>query len=155
MRMSNPHEIPKRLREVEARTEFLERFASADENTLPIEDPEARFPAGPFTTALAVDNRANGAGRLQPGQSGWWPLWGPHALDIASGDRLMTGYKDDDGIIRHNEYEVVELAPWGDLRDSCRVRFLTTAGQYRSVGMLQPMQLLRPGTHNTLSRHCR
>jgi hypothetical protein len=113
---------------------------------------EYRFPAGPVTTALDWDRPEGGR---EPGTEGYWEVWGARAIDIQPGDLVMSGYKDDDGINRHNEYEVVEMSSWGDLRDSCRVRFLTSTGQLRSVGMLQPMALVRKGTHATLSRSVR
>ena len=106
-------------------------------------------PQGPFSTKLVPG--------LQPGTEGYWTVHGARAYDIEPGDLVMSGWKDEDDpdIKRHAEYEVVELAPWGDLRDSCRVRFLTTAGQFRSVGMLQPMVLLRHGSHGTLAASVR
>jgi hypothetical protein len=106
-----------------------------------------RFPAGPVTTALDVDQ----AGCLEPGTEGWWPVEGARAVDIRPGDRVMKGWADDDGIKRHAEFEAVDFAPYGNLMDSCRVRFTTTTGQLASVGMLQPMALLRRGTHRTLA----
>jgi hypothetical protein len=111
-------------------------------------DTDYRFPAGPVTTMLDVVQ----GGRIEPGTEGYWPVYGARALDIEPGDLVMSGWKDEDdpAIKRHAEYEVVDMSSFGDLRDSCRVRFLTTAGQLRSVGMLQPMVLLRRGTHSTL-----
>ena len=114
-------------------------------------DHEARFPAGPVTTALDVENHTETAAVLQPGEFGWWKVWGARAMDIRPGDRVMKGWADGDGVKRHAEFEVVELAPWGDRRDDCRVRFLASTGLYTSVGMLQPMALIRQGDHNTLA----
>lgn len=108
-----------------------------------------RFPAGPVTTAL--DWGRNPDERLEPGSPGYWRVYGARADDIRPGDLVMSGWADDDGIKRHAEYDVVDLAPWGDLRDSLRVRFLTTTGQHASVGRMQPMALLRQGTHGTLA----
>lgn len=113
-----------------------------------------------------VTARLDDQGSLEPGTPGYWEVWGASARDIRPGDLVMSGWKDrdDPSVIHHAEYEVAEMAPWGmstvrpgepDLRDSCRVRFLTTAGTFASVGMLQPLALLRPGTHNTLSDYAR
>lgn len=115
------------------------------------QDLDFRFPGGPVTTALDFDQ----ASGLEPGTEGWWPVMAARAFDIQPGDRVLKGWADDDGIKRHAEFEVVEPAPWGDLRDSCRARFLTTTGQFASVGMLQPMALLRKGTHRTLAASIR
>jgi hypothetical protein len=123
-------------------------------------------PFGPFTTKLAEQEQASKTGALQPGDQGYWRVWGACARDIQPGDLVLMRWSGDGeaerGIHHFDEYEVVEMAPWPlredgreDLRNMCRVRFLTTAGTYASVGMLQVMELVRPGTHNYLGEYVR
>jgi hypothetical protein len=109
-----------------------------------------KAPYRPVTGALDEQ------GRLEPGTEGWWRVWGASARDIRPGDLVMTGWRNSDGSSGHGEHTAGEPAPWGDLRDSCRVRFTdAVTGELFSVGMLQPMALLRRGTHNTLSDYVR
>jgi hypothetical protein len=104
-------------------------------------------------------SRLESQGTLKPGDEGYWRVWGSHALDIKPGDLILCAWKDSDNpaVIHHAEYEVVQLAPWPDkpIMNGCRVRFLATNGEYESVGMLQPMELYRPGTGNYLSDYAR
>lgn len=102
---------------------------------------------GPVTAALAQQ------GKLEPGTPGWWQVWGARAVDIRPGDLVLAGWRDDAGETNYREYEVAEMAPWGgdDRRDLLRVRFLTSFGTFASVGILQPMQLLRYGTRHMLA----
>lgn len=112
-----------------------------------VEHPVYRFPAGPVTTMLDVVQ-----GPLRPGEDGYWPVHGARAWDIKPGDLVMSGWKDEDGISRHAEYEVAEMASFtAPTMNTIRVGFIATTGQFASVGMMQPMVLLRWGTHRTLS----
>ena len=114
---------------------------------------------GPVSALLAKQEaeHADTDGRLQPGMPGYWPIWGARAYDIRPGDLVMTKADDDDddetGFGGYHEFIVGEPAPWGDLRDSCRARFVNTAeaGGFFSVGMLQPCQLWRQDTRNRLA----
>jgi hypothetical protein len=110
--------------------------------------PEYCFPAGPVFTALDFGRTAP----RQPGEPGYWRVHGARAYDIRVGDLVLTGWDDDDGIRRHGDYEVAAFAPRGDdLHDQIRPRFLATNGEWFSVGALQPIGLLRAGTHGTLA----
>ena len=91
----------------------------------------------PLTDALDAQ------GILQPGEQGWWRVYGARAEDILPGDLVMI--KDD-------EFQVAERAPWGNRWDTLRVRFRTAAGELRTVGMLQPVEVVRRGTHCTLAQ---
>ncbi len=107
---------------------------------------------GPFSARL------DGQGPLEPGQRGYWTVAGARAMDIRPGDLVLSAWKDrdDPSVIHHAEYEVTEMAGFKDpMMDTVRVGFITTTGQFASVGMLQPMALARPGTHRTLSDYVR
>ena len=126
---------------------------------------EGLGPSGPFMTKLEAQ------GDLKPGDQGYWEVWGARAMDIRPGDLVLMRWSQDDeakrGVHHFAEYEVLEMAPHPpredgreDLRNSCRVRFLTTSSTpdrpvYGSVGMLQVMKLVRPGTHHTLGDYVR
>ena len=107
---------------------------------------------GPFTSRL------DDQGGLEPGMPGYWKVWGATARDIRPGDLVLAGWKDrdDPDVIHHAEYEVAEMASFdAPTMNTIRVGFITTAGTFASVGMLQPMALLRHGTHNMLSDYAR
>ncbi len=104
-------------------------------------------PHGPLTTILDEQ------GAMEPQNPGFWEHWGAHAYEIRAGDMIMIRYRGED--IRR-EYEVKELAPYGDsVRDLCGTRFLATSGEYVWVGALQKFVLFRRGTHHTLSDYVR
>jgi hypothetical protein len=108
---------------------------------------------GPFTARL------NGQD-LKPGDEGYWKVWGACAMDIQPGDLVMSGWKDEDytanGIIRHAEYEVAEMASFtAPTMNTLRVGFIDTTGKFASVGMLQPCAIVRWGTGNFLSDYAR
>lgn len=115
-------------------------------------------PHGPVTQRLYDQEDTNGT--LKAGDEGWWRVWGSCALDIRPGDLVMSGWKDSDhannGIIHHAEYEVVEMASFdAPTMNSIRVGFINTTGKFASVGMMQPMELLRWGTGAVLGDHVR
>jgi hypothetical protein len=115
-------------------------------------------PYGPVTQRLYDQEDANGT--LKAGDEGWWRVWGSCARDIRPGDLVMAGWKDKDhannGVIHHAEYEVVEMALFdAPTMNSIRVGFITTTGKFASVGMMQPMELLRWGTGAILGDHVR
>jgi hypothetical protein len=97
--------------------------------------------ATPIATALDAQ------GILQPGQEGYWQVWGARASDIRHADLVMV--KGRDGQVR--EYAVAEPAPWGDIRDIAYPRFRDESGELFSVGALQPVVVLRRGTRHTLA----
>ena len=97
----------------------------------------------PMTAALDAQ------GALEPGTEGYWQVWGARTQDIQPGDLVMIRYEDT-GI---SEFEVAELAPRGDgdLRDTIRPRFRAATGELFHVGALQPVVVMRKGTHHTLA----
>jgi hypothetical protein len=111
---------------------------------------------GPVTARLDAQD-PDGEG-LKPGTPGYWSVWGARAMDIRPGDLVMSGWKDSDdpSVIHHAEYEVAEMAGFKDpMMDTVRVGFIATTGKFASVGMMQPMKLVRRGTHCTLSDYVR
>ena len=77
-------------------------------------------------------------GELQPGDQGYWKVWGARPNDIRVGDIVMTDGSED---------QVAEI----DRSDIVRVRIVTTTGDRFSLGALCPVIVLRWGTHNTLA----
>jgi len=110
---------------------------------------------GPFTARLDDQERAGG---VEPGTEGYWQVWGACARDIRPGDLVLCGWKDRDNpdIIHHAEYEVTEMASFdAPTMNTIRVGFITTTGRFASVGMLQPVALVRRGTHHVLGDYVR
>lgn len=98
----------------------------------------------PLTDAL------NEQGVLQPGDSGYWKLWGACVMDIETGDLVMCKGASGGSF---DQFEITEvLSPReGYLTDLCRRRFRDAEGEIFSLGMLCPVIVLRKGTHNMLS----
>lgn len=98
---------------------------------------------------------------LQPGQDGYWRVWGASVRDVQAGDIVLLKYADGEAC----EYEVDAYAPRGNdhdtvtqafrgvgnLNDQIRPRFRATDGELFTIGALQPMALIRKSTHNILS----
>lgn len=83
--------------------------------------------------------------RLQPGQPGWWRVFGARAQDIRPGDRVV--WLGRDGI---RDETAVERVPYGDLLwDRMRYRFRPLEGPLFNIGALQPVVVLRWGTRHT------
>ena len=113
----------------------------------------------------------NTQGRLEPGDEGYWRVWGASVRDIQPGDIVVLRYADGEAC----EYEVGEYAPrearevdgrpntaiddmmarghtgGGISMDQIRPRWRATDGELFTVGALQPIGLLRKSTHNVLS----
>jgi hypothetical protein len=106
----------------------------------------------PATDAL------NAQGTLEPGTEGYWRVWGATVFDVKPGDLVMVGWRDDNGETGIDEWEVAASAPRGEgheLHDQIRPRFTSPAGDYFSIGALQPIHLLRRGRHHVLGDHVR
>jgi hypothetical protein len=138
----------------------------------PSESESESTEPGPLTVALEAQ------GSLQPGQEGWWKVWGASVRDVQPGDIVMLKYADDAPGQVH-EYEVEAYAPrvsrivdgrsntphddmmarghtgGGVSYDQLRPRFRAKSGELFSIGGLQPIVLVRKGTHNFLSDYVR
>ncbi len=112
---------------------------------------------------------------LQPGEDGYWQVWGASIRDIQPGDLVMLKYSDGET----GMYEVEAYAPrearvidgrpntaFDDMMarghtgeglsyDQLRPRFKATDGELFSIGAMQPFALLRKSTHNILSDYVR
>ena len=113
-------------------------------------------PMGPHGPVMQRLYDQEDAGDVKPGDKGWWRVWGARAFDIRPGDLVMSGWKDDgeDGeiIMRHAEYEVMEMASFTQkTMNTLRVGFIASNGKFGSVGMMQPMQLVRWTDGNKLA----
>jgi len=103
-------------------------------------------------------------GVLQPSQPGYWQIWGATARDIRPGDLLMVRWEDKGSgpnpsppIVTIGEYEVdtINFDPFWCPRVVSTPTDDHPEGEVFRVGALQKITLLRKGTHNTLSPHCR
>ncbi len=79
--------------------------------------------------------------RLQPGEPGWWQVWGASVPDIRPGDYVLT---------KVEEFYVQDTFVPEGLRAYTSLG-LVTDGERSVIGRLCPIVLLRPGTRNTLS----
>lgn len=117
----------------------------------------------------------NAQGRLEPGEEGYWKVWGASIRDIQRGDLVILKRATEDGKGEVCEYEVGEYAPrevrvtagrpntayddmtgrghtgGGVKMDQIRPRWRATDGELFTVGAMQPIGLLRKSTHNILS----
>lgn len=111
----------------------------------------------PFTDALEAQ------GTLTPGTEGYWQVWGASVRDVRAGDLVLLKYADYPEPL---EYEVAAYDPrvadhdspadavagrGSSLADQIRPRFKTPLDETFTIGALQPVVLLRKGTHNMLS----
>jgi hypothetical protein len=110
-------------------------------------------PMGPHGAVMQrLYDQEDEHGTLKPGQEGWWPVWGARAVDIRPGDLVLSGWKDENNVIHHAEYEVAEMASFtAPTMNSIRVGFIDSTGKFGSVGMLQTMKLFRRATGNKLA----
>lgn len=80
---------------------------------------------------------------LQPGEAGWWKVWGASPRDIRAGDIVITTsetfYVDD-----------VYIAKAAPMRIG-----IVVDGEHQTIGALCPIVLVRQGTKNTLSESVR
>jgi hypothetical protein len=79
---------------------------------------------------------------LQPGESGWWKVWGARARDIRPGDYVLTA---DEEFYVQDTFAAKSIVRLGIVCD----------GERSTIGMLCPVVILRPGTHHTLSESAR
>jgi hypothetical protein len=99
----------------------------------------------PVTRALDAQ------GTLQPGQDGYWRVWGATVGDIQAADLIMV--KPKDGEI--TEHEVAEIVPEEGILAAMYLRFIDGIGEDVRIGRLCPVVVLRKGTHRTLARSVR
>lgn len=83
-------------------------------------------------------------GVLQPGDEGFWPVWGATPQDIRAGDYVITAGGD--------EFYVQET--YRSNAAPLRVGFVVD-GEKESIGALCRIAILRPGTKNTLGDYVR
>ena len=93
-----------------------------------------------------ITNTLDAQGVLQPGEEGYWKIWGAHARDVQVGDLLMVRWNKADGSHEIGEYEIAELLD----DEVIAPKFRATDGRTFRIGALQKIVLLRKGTHHTL-----
>jgi hypothetical protein len=81
--------------------------------------------------------------RLQPGQEGWWRVWGAKTWDVKVGDIIVTS--EEEGLVFD---EVTELSI-----EPTRLKYVNQDGKTWTIGHAsrQNWFLYRKGTHNTLA----
>lgn len=77
---------------------------------------------------------------LQPGEPGWWEVWGASPQDIRPGDLVLL--KGGDSIFVQDTF----LAKAHPIRVG-----LISDGEKCTLGVLCPIALIRQGTRNTLA----
>lgn len=105
-----------------------------------------------------VEQLLEDQGALEPGQDGYWKVFGAMAYDVQQGDLVMVGWKDrETGETGVDQYQVAALAPREDqpFMDQVRPRFRSPSGEFFTIGALQPIQLVRWGTHHVLAKSVR
>lgn len=82
---------------------------------------------------------------LDPGQDGWWKVWGASPQDIRAGDLVFTRGEADGDVDSFFVQETFtsKAAPM-------RVGIVVD-GRQQSIGALAPIVLVRRGTKNTLA----
>lgn len=96
----------------------------------------------PTTTAQA-QAEFEAQPRLQPGEAGWWKVWGASVRDIRAGDLVL--YKRD-GVVTFAYIQETYESPAAPLRFG-----FVEDGVRFSLGALVPVVVVRPGTKNTLA----
>ena len=84
---------------------------------------------------------------LQPGEPGWWKVWGASPRDIRAGDIVIA---KTDGRVETFYVENTFLAKTHPIRIGMVVN-----GEQCTIGVLAPIALVRQGTKNMLSDYVR
>ena len=90
---------------------------------------------------MSITEMIENQGTLEPGQSGYWKVWGARPRHIRKGDIILT---DSNG-----PFEMVEDTFMAKAFP-CRVG-LVIGGERLTLGALCPVIVLRYGTHNILA----
>jgi hypothetical protein len=113
-------------------------------------DPESSaaydYPCAGRPAAVAI-REFEAQPTLQPGDEGWWKVWGASPDDIKAGDIVLV--KDSDGNVETLFIEDTFLA-----KSVTRVGVVID-GERQTLGRLCPIILVRKGTRNTLARSIR
>jgi hypothetical protein len=79
--------------------------------------------------------------RLEPGEEGWWEVWGARPWHLRAGDRLIT--LEDGELVETDVLQATQAPP--------RMRLQTPQG-VQTIGMgFERCRVFRWGTHNTLA----
>lgn len=88
----------------------------------------------------------NAESRLQPGDEGWWQVWGSSVGDICPGDIVLTRNGEDyEALFIEDRFEAKSVARLG----------IIVGGQQQTLGRLTGIVLMRRGTKHTLSNSAR
>lgn len=100
------------------------------------------MPTDTLTTA-DVKAEINRQTVLQPGESGWWRVWGSSPQDMRAGDYVLM--PDDEFYVQDTYQAKAHPLRYGIVVD----------GERMTVGALSTVVIFRRGTKNTLSDTCR
>lgn len=103
----------------------------------------------PYKTTEEAVKAFEGQKVLQPGEPGWWKIWGASVRNIQTGDLVAMRGKGDE-VIYHLISGTFEAKASGLRRgfisDNCEFE----GGKF-TLGLLCPIVLFRQETHNTLA----
>lgn len=85
-------------------------------------------------------------GTLQPGEEGWWKVWGARIHNVRSGDIMLCKDADTGEVVTEFIEEIRPAGGWAGMR-----LLYVAEGVNRSIGALAPIIVVRKGTHNTLA----
>lgn len=94
-----------------------------------------------LTSAQAWE-QAREQGTLQPGEQGWWKVWGASVKDVQAGDILLEKGWQEPTLI-HDTFKAKA--------DPIRKGFVSAEGKTFTLGVLVDVVVLRQGTKNTLA----
>jgi hypothetical protein len=85
-------------------------------------------------------------GRLQPGEPGWWQVWGASVQDIEPGDAVVEAGTGGEWFYVQDVFQ--SNSPWLRLG-------IVVDGERQTIGIACPIGLMRRGTKNTLAASVR
>lgn len=98
----------------------------------------------PVTDALDAQD-------IQPGDEGWWKVWGARVNDIREGDMIMLKPKGEE----ITEHVITRIVPESGMAKAVWLRFIDADGEDIRIGRMCAVAVIRKGTHNTLAGSAR
>src|ERR1035437_8403206 len=98
----------------------------------------------PITDALDAQD-------IQPGDEGWWPVWGACVNDIREGDMIMLKPKGEE----ITEHVITRIASESGMAEAVWLRFIDADGDDIRIGRMGAVAVIRKGIHNTLAESVR
>lgn len=95
-----------------------------------------------------------GSGK-QPGEEGYWEVWGACVSDIQQWDLVIMKFFNDDGTATIRQDQINALIPQTGIQDSIGIRYINHDGQERYCGRLVRVWVFRRMTHHILGKYVR